>query len=326
MSRRRSLKAILGYAGSAAFVSCTHGPLYSKKDNSNESTEFSPETVDSRDRVTKGQALVDLEQNTLTNWELIKALFPLDPQRYHFSGFVLSSHPEPVGRMINQLRLEFDRDPMRAKDSYGHYFGRLRTSASAYLETNFRNIGFTDSTTMGLALLYSGVKLKKDQEVLVCDHDFYSTKESLKLRASRTGANVRYYQLYKSIDAVSEDEILSNIRSNIRPSTRVLALTWVHSDTGLKLPIKLISQLVDEANRSRSFHDRLIMCVDGVHGMGVEALTPSQLGCDFFVAGTHKALFGPRGTGVIWAKDSNWPSSYVEATIPPFFKSRFFGE
>ena len=41
---------------------------------------------------------------------------------------------------------------------------------------------------------------------------------------------------------------------------------------------------------------------------------PSELGCDFFIAGRHKWLSGPRGTGLIWGNPRAWRN--VMATIP----------
>ena len=38
----------------------------------------------------------------------------------------------------------------------------------------------------------------------------------------------------------------------------------------------------------------MLLCVDGVHGFGVEETSPAELGCDLFAAGCHKWLFGPR--------------------------------
>jgi selenocysteine lyase/cysteine desulfurase len=42
----------------------------------------------------------------------------------------------------------------------------------------------------------------------------------------------------------------------------------------------------------------------------------TELGCDFFVAGCHKWLFGPRGTGFVWGKPAAWPAA--NPTIPSF--------
>jgi selenocysteine lyase/cysteine desulfurase len=60
----------------------------------------------------------------------------------------------------------------------------------------------------------------------------------------------------------------------------------------------------------------VLLCVDGVHGVGAENATVGSLGCDFLVSGCHKWLFGPRGTGLVWGKPAAWSS--VTATIPTF--------
>jgi selenocysteine lyase/cysteine desulfurase len=41
-----------------------------------------------------------------------------------------------------------------------------------------------------------------------------------------------------------------------------------------------------------------------------------DLGVDFFIAGTHKWIFGPRGTGLVWGKPEAWHRA--TATIPTF--------
>ena len=50
----------------------------------------------------------------------------------------------------------------------------------------------------------------------------------------------------------------------------------------------------------RDERDRVLFCVDGVHGLGIEDVTVDDPGCDFLIAGTRKWLFRPRGTGLIW--------------------------
>jgi selenocysteine lyase/cysteine desulfurase len=111
-------------------------------------------------------------------------------------------------------------------------------------------------------------------------------------------------------------EILGNLTAAIRDATRIVAVTWVHSGTGLKLPLAEISQAVGEINVRRDEASSVLLCVDGVHEFGVEDVTRSDLGCDFFIAGCHKWLFGPRGTGIIWGKRQPWNA--VRPTIPSF--------
>ena len=66
----------------------------------------------------------------------------------------------------------------------------------------------------------------------------------------------------------------------------------------------------------RADADRLLFCLDGVHGFGVEDANFEDFGCDYFIAGTHKWLFGPSGTGIICSRTPQLDE--VSPTIPPF--------
>jgi selenocysteine lyase/cysteine desulfurase len=228
-----------------------------------------------------------------------------------------------VAEAIERHRRGLDSDAKRYLDELEAVAERrVREAAAAYLDASVGEIALTGSTTMGLGCLYGGLRLRRGQEILTTAHDFYSTHESLRLRALRTGARVRKIRLYRNARATSVDEIVSAVRGAIRPTTRVLALTWVHSSTGVKLPIAELARVLRRVNSNRERSERVLLCVDGVHGFGVEATTPARLGCDFLVSGCHKWLFGPRGTGMIWARPDAWEA--VTPTVPTF-DSRAFG-
>jgi selenocysteine lyase/cysteine desulfurase len=251
------------------------------------------------------------------SWSSVRAQFALDPRVTNFTTFLLAPHPRPVRAAIARHARALDRDAKRYLDRQEDMNAaeqRVREAAARYLEASADEIALTDSTTMGLGLLYGGLLLEEDDEVVTTSHDFFSTHESLRLRALRTGAHVRSIRLYQNASTASVDEIVSAVRRAVTPKTRVLALTWVHSSTGVKLPIRAIA----DALRSTD----VLLCVDGVHGFGVEAPTPAELGCDFLVSGCHKWLFGPRGTGLIWGRADAWNA--VTPTIPTF-DGRAFG-
>ncbi len=86
--------------------------------------------------------------------------------------------------------------------------------------------------------------------------------------------------------------------------------------SGVKLPVRAIAAAVDDINRKRDEQDRVLLIVDGVHGFGVEDENVADLGCDVFISGTHKWIFGPRGTGIVWARKAAW--ARMRPTIPSF--------
>src|SRR5690606_41594887 len=72
----------------------------------------------------------------------------------------------------------------------------VRQAAAEYLGARPEEVALTDSTTMGLGLLYGGIRLRPGQEVLTTEHDFYSTHQALALRERRDGVAVRRVRLY----------------------------------------------------------------------------------------------------------------------------------
>jgi selenocysteine lyase/cysteine desulfurase len=247
----------------------------------------------------------------LRTWSGVRAQFSLERDRIHLSSFLLAAHPRPVRTAIERHRRGLDLNPVEyLHANEGRLTGEARAAAGRYLGVPAAEIALTDSTTMGLGLLYTRLSLTDGDEVLTTEHDFYATHEALRL----AGARLRRVRLYDDPRRASVDEIVGRLRRAVTGRTRVVAVTWVHSSTGVKLPIREIGE---------SLPERALLCVDGVHGFGAEAATVRELGCDAFVSGCHKWLYGPRGTGVLWA--SARVRELVRPTIPSFDDGASYG-
>ncbi|MFI7673310.1 aminotransferase class V-fold PLP-dependent enzyme [Actinophytocola sp. NPDC049390] len=248
------------------------------------------------------------------DWDDVRALFPLDPDLVHTAAFVLAAHPKPVADAIERHRAGLDADTEAYLHSHGTAEAELRKTAAVYLGGTPDQVAFTDSTTMGLGVLYSGMRLRAGQDVVTSTHDFVAHHAALDLMARRTGATVREVALYDDPRAADADEVVSRLRSAITANTRVVAITWVHSSTGVRLPVPAIAAMLADVNTGRAPEDRALLCVDGVHGFGAVDIAVADLGCDFLSSGTHKWLFGPRGTGVLWGRA--WDA--LDPVIPTF--------
>jgi selenocysteine lyase/cysteine desulfurase len=259
-------------------------------------------------------------------WAGLKQLFDQDPDYLHFSNFLVASHPRPVREAIERYRAQIDRNPGMAMDwdlqETWKREGQVREWAGRYLNATPPQIALTGSTSEGLAMIYGGIQVRADQEILTTEHEHYATQNVLDFRVRKESTRVRRIRLFDSASRVSVDEVLGNIQRNIRPNTRVLGMTWVQSGSGVKLPIGEIGRLVDEHNRHRDDNDRILYVVDGVHGFGVENLDFPGMHCDFFIAGTHKWMFGPRGTGLVCARDAQ--NRYVTPMVPTFSEDKDF--
>lgn len=251
-------------------------------------------------------------------WEEVRRLFALDPSYVHMAGLFLASHPEPVGEAIESYRRELEANPAGAVTSRWGWEGRVKEAAVEYMEVDgVEEVGLTGSTTMGLGILIHGLVLAPGEEILQTTHDHSVTNDAVAYKADLSGAGHRRIDLYDHDrpEAVSVDGVVQRLRREIRPETRALVATWVHSSTGAKLPIRAMADVVEEANRGRDEGERIVFIVDGVHGFGTEAEPVGALGCDFLSAGTHKWMFGPRGTGVVWGR------SEVQDRVKPVIPS-----
>ncbi len=201
------------------------------------------------------------------DWESVRAQFPLDAAMAQFAAFVLSPHTAQVDAAVDyhRQRLAFDTEQtllegITLEDT-------VRQAAADYAGGAPGDYALTDSTTMGIALMYGGLSLRPGDEVLTTTHDFYSTEDSLRLLEQRTGAKVRRVSLYDNPWEATVDEMVSRLEAGLTARTKVVAVTWVHSSTGVRLPIEEISMAIG---------GRALLCVDGVHGLRRRRRRPAR--------------------------------------------------
>ncbi|MFG3438605.1 aminotransferase class V-fold PLP-dependent enzyme [Nonomuraea sp. NPDC047897] len=296
MTRQLNRRALLGTGLLAGVSACTSTPTPAAPPAVSQPPPFDPR-----------------------DWASVRAQFALDPRVAQFAAFVLAPAPAPVRAAIERHRAGLDADPHYLPPGGDAPDQAIRAAAARFVGGEAGQIALTDSTTMGLGLLYSGLRLRPGQDVLTTEHDFLSTHEGLRLLAARTGARVRRVRLYDHPTTASAERIVEAIRKGLGPRTRVVAVTWVHSSTGVRLPVRAIADMLAKVNEGRDERDRALLCVDGVHGFGAMADGVADLGCDFLATGTHKWLFGPRGTGILWGRA--WDA--LSPVIPGFEEPSF---
>ena len=235
------------------------------------------------------------------DWDSVQAQFLLDPALAQFAAFVLSPHTKVLEAAISGYRDELGVDTEGALLAGFDRETAVRDAAAAYHGGVAEQYALTDSTTMGLGLMYGGLELAAGDEVLTTTHDFYSTEDSLRLLRRRTGASIKGVTLYDDPAQATVDQMVERVAGGITPRTKVVALTWVHSSTGVRVPVAEICAALE--GLSKVPRSQYVVCVDGVHGFSAVDVDLPDLGCDFLCAGTHKWLFGPRGTGILWGRD-----------------------
>ena len=257
-----------------------------------------------------------------SGWAAVRVQFAVPEDVVALDAFVLGPPARPVRDAVDAHRRLLDRDGhAHLERAEAGAEEAVREAAADYLGTEPDLVALTDSTSMGVGLMYGGLRLHAGDELLTTAHDFYATHEALRFVALRTGARVRSVALYDDPAAATPEEMTARLLAAVTPATRVAAVTWVHSGTGVKLPVRAIADALAEVNADRPEEERVLLALDGVHGFGSQPEAVATLGCDLFASAGHKWLHGPRGTGVLWASEAG--RARLLPVIPTFARADY---
>lgn len=165
------------------------------------------------------------------DWASVRAQFKLSPEFVHISNFFLASNPKPVRDAMARHRQAFDENPYTYLED--NMFARPQdmvwrkvcAAAADYTGGRAEDIALTTSTTQGLSMIYNGLKLAPQQEILTTNHEWYTHDEAMRLAVLKWGGSIRRIDLYQGPDDVSVDAIVARIEKAIKPATRILAMT-----------------------------------------------------------------------------------------------------
>src|SRR5688572_25725021 len=176
------------------------------------------------------QAIPPIDSTSEHNrWSSVRNQFDqLSPDYIHLSSFFIASHPRPVREAIEKHRQAIDSNPFVYLEE--HMFempAKIQASVAEYIGGKPEEIAITNNTTMGLALVYHGLTIKRSQEILTTTHDHFVHHEAIRLAAERSESTVKKIALFDDIEKVSEGDIVARIKKGITAKTRVVGVTWV---------------------------------------------------------------------------------------------------
>ena len=141
-------------------------------------------------------------------WARVRAQFALSGDWIHMSAMLFASHPRPVRDAIREHRRGLDADPLTYLFENNRALQTAaRAAAGRYLGIDGADVALTDSTTLGVGLVYNGLRLLPGQEILTTEQDYYVTHEAIRLASLRTGAKVRKVSLYEQIQGIAAEQM-----------------------------------------------------------------------------------------------------------------------
>jgi cysteine desulfurase/selenocysteine lyase len=242
-----------------------------------------------------------------------RADFPLLARSVHGKPLVYldnantSQKPRAVIEAVDHFYRQTNANVSRAVHTLGEEatsaYEATRDKLARYVNAASRDeIVFTSGTTQATNLVaysYALPRLKAGDEILVTTMEHHANIVPWQIVCERSGAQVKAAPITPAGELIVERFI-----EMLTPSVKLACVTHVSNVLGTVNPIRELA---------RAAHARGIpLLVDGSQAAPHMRIDVQALGCDFYALTGHK-MFGPTGTGMLWARKEHL------ASMPPFF-------
>ena len=154
-----------------------------------------------------------------------------------------------------------------------------------------RNIAVVENSTVAFFQALSAFDFKPGDVIVTTRNDYISNQLAYLSLTRRHGVEVR-----RAADLPSGGADPQSVKELLRdPHVRLLAVTWVPTNSGLMQPVETLGEVAEAAG--------VPYLVDGCQAVGQIPVDVAKLRCDFFSGTARKFLRGPRGIGFLYVSD-----------------------
>lgn len=164
-------------------------------------------------------------------------------------------------------------------------------SVATLLNTAPRNVAVVENATVAFFQALSAFDFTPGDIIVTTRNDYISNQLAYLSLARRRGIEIRRARDLSTggVDLQSVRELLRN------PRVRLLAVTWIPTNSGLIQPVETIGEIAEAAG--------VPYLIDACQAIGQLPIDVATLRCDFLSATARKFLRGPRGIGFLYVSD-----------------------
>ena len=213
-------------------------------------------------------------------------------ERIHLNNAGAALQPRPVLAAVHaHLEREAQIGGYEAAEEAAEKLQQCYADLALLLRTRSPNIAIVENATVALAQALSAFDFEPGDRIVTSTIDYPSNQIMYLSLARRLGVEVvRADNLPDG--SVDPDSVRSLAR---HPRCRLVALSWVPTNSGLVQDAVAIGNVCDELG--------IPFLLDGCQAVGQLPVNVAELGCDFLAGTARKFLRGPRGIGFLYVAD-----------------------
>jgi len=217
----------------------------------------------------------------------------LKPGLIYFNTGTLGPAPQLVFDKVSMMMKRLEANP--AAENFGpmgRQMEKTRAKIAKFIGADEDEIILTRNTTEGISTVCSGIDWKSGDEILTTNHEHGGAETGLNFLSSTKGAVIK--KMTMPYPASSKQQLLDLVQSNLTSKTKILLLSHVETVTGLRWPVKEVSELIKGRD--------ILFIVDGAQAPGMLHIDLHDLACDVYACSGHKWIMGPKETGILYLR------------------------
>jgi L-cysteine/cystine lyase len=202
------------------------------------------------------------------------------------------SGPSPK-RVVDEQKRVMER--LASEGVSHHIYGELnkdlealRSRLASFLGTSADEIALTRSTTEAINVVLGGIDWQAGQKVVTTNVEHGAGLVPVYNVRDRYGIEVEIVDLRDGRD------VLRKLERAIDDRTRLVSVSHVSFNTGLRLPLRELAEIVAERGTE--------LLVDGAQAVGVFRVDLHEIGCDYYAFPGHKWMLGPDAVGALYVR------------------------
>jgi selenocysteine lyase/cysteine desulfurase len=210
----------------------------------------------------------------------------------HLNNAGAALMPRPVvAAIVDHIEGEAAFGGYESADDAAAAIQEAYESVARLIGAQSRNIAVVENATVAFFQALSAFDFRPGDVMVTTRNDYVSNQLAYLSLAKRHGIEIRRAADLRAggVDPQSVRELLR------QPRTRLLAVTWVPTNSGLIQPVETLGEIAEEAG--------VPYLVDACQAVGQLPIDVSRLRCDFLSATARKFLRGPRGIGFLFVSD-----------------------
>jgi selenocysteine lyase/cysteine desulfurase len=221
-----------------------------------------------------------------------RSLFPALEADAYLGYAAIAPVSAPVARAVTRVLDDYARFGQIAFMEGLAQRERLRQQLASFIRAEPDDVALISGTTRGISDLALCMPWQTGDTVLLFDGEFPANISPWQSVAKLFGLKLRF--LPRPDPKADDDALLAPLAAALHDGARLVAVSAVQFQTGLRMPLAMISALCHRHGAE--------LAVDGIQACGLVPMDVGALGVDYLVCGAHKWLMGIQGAGFLYAK------------------------